>query len=87
MSPHSPVSVPHQRTQGVFLDPYLFYKRNNSSVFLLRWPFQKRKVPSPPFTTGTTTAINYFKKRVTVIGIDGLPGVKEGSEELLKKLG
>ena len=37
--------------------------------------------------TGTTAAINYFKKRVTVIGVDGRPGVKEVSEELLKKLG
>jgi len=37
--------------------------------------------------TGTTAAINYFKERVTIIGVDGLPGVKEVSEELLKKLG
>lgn len=37
--------------------------------------------------TGTTAAINYFKKRATVIGVDGRPGVKEVSEELLKKLG
>ena len=37
--------------------------------------------------TGTTAAINYFKERVTVIGVDGLPGVKEVSEELLEKLG
>jgi len=37
--------------------------------------------------TGTTAAINYFKERVTVIGVDGSPGVKEVSEELLKKLG
>lgn len=37
--------------------------------------------------TGTTAAVNYFKERVTVIGVDGLPGVKEVSEELLKKLG
>ena len=37
--------------------------------------------------TGTTAAINYFKERVTVIGVDGRPGVKEVSEELLKKLG
>ncbi|MBN2567880.1 MAG: adenylate kinase [Deltaproteobacteria bacterium] len=36
--------------------------------------------------TGTMAAINYFKKRVKVIGIDGLPGVKEVSEELMKKL-
>jgi len=37
--------------------------------------------------TGTTAAINYFKERVPVIGVDGSPGVKEVSEELLKKLG
>ena len=37
--------------------------------------------------TGTTAGINYFKERVTVIGVDGLPGVQEVSEELLKKLG
>jgi len=37
--------------------------------------------------TGTTAGVNYFKKRVTVIGVDGLPGVKEVSEELLGKLG
>ncbi len=37
--------------------------------------------------TGTTAGINYFKERVTVIGIDGLPGVKEVSKDLLKKLG
>lgn len=37
--------------------------------------------------TGTMAAINYFKERVTVIGVDGSPGVTEVSEELLKKLG
>ncbi|MBN2255227.1 MAG: adenylate kinase [Deltaproteobacteria bacterium] len=37
--------------------------------------------------TGTMAGINYFKERVTVIGVDGLPGVKEVSEDLLKKLG
>ena len=37
--------------------------------------------------TGTTAGVNYFKERVTVIGVDGLPGVKEVSEELLEKLG
>jgi len=37
--------------------------------------------------TGTMAGINYFKERVTVIGVDGLPGVKEVSEELLGKLG
>ncbi|MDD5476231.1 MAG: adenylate kinase [Syntrophales bacterium] len=37
--------------------------------------------------TGTMAAINYFKERATVIGVDGGPGVTEVSEELLKKLG
>ncbi len=37
--------------------------------------------------TGTTAGINYFKDRVTVVGVNGLPGVKEVSEELLAKLG
>lgn len=37
--------------------------------------------------TGTMAGINYFKKRVKVIGVDGQPGVKEVSEDLLKKLG
>jgi adenylate kinase len=37
--------------------------------------------------TGTMAAINYFKERVKVIGVDGKPGVKEVSEDLLKKLG
>ncbi|MCK9229894.1 MAG: adenylate kinase [Syntrophales bacterium] len=37
--------------------------------------------------TGTTAAINYFKERVAVIGVNGSPGVSEVSEELLKKLG
>ena len=36
--------------------------------------------------TGTLAAVNFFKKRVKVFGVDGLPGVKEVSEELLKKL-
>ncbi len=36
--------------------------------------------------TGTLAAVNFFKKRVKVLGVDGLPGVKEVSEELLKKL-
>ncbi|NQU02810.1 MAG: adenylate kinase [Syntrophaceae bacterium] len=36
--------------------------------------------------TGTTAGINYFKERVKIIAIDGLPGVKEVSEDLLKKL-
>jgi len=38
-------------------------------------------------TTGTLAAVNFFKKRVTVLEVDGLPGVKEVSEALLKKLG
>jgi adenylate kinase len=37
--------------------------------------------------TGTMAGVNYFKERATVIGVDGLPGVKEVSENLLKKLG
>jgi adenylate kinase len=36
--------------------------------------------------TGTLAAVNFFKKRVKVLGVDGLPGVKEVSEELMKKL-
>jgi len=36
--------------------------------------------------TGTLAAVNYFKKRVKVLEVNGLPGVKEVSEELLKKL-
>ncbi|MFA4916343.1 MAG: adenylate kinase [Syntrophales bacterium] len=36
--------------------------------------------------TGTMAAVNYFKERVKVIGVDGLPGVKEVSEDLLRKL-
>lgn len=36
--------------------------------------------------TGTTAGVNYFKERVKVIGVDGLPGVKEVSEDLLGKL-
>ena len=32
--------------------------------------------------------VNYFKERIKVIDVDGLPGVKEVSAEaLLKKLG
>jgi adenylate kinase len=37
--------------------------------------------------TGTMAGIYYFKERVTVIAVDGLPGVKEVSEDLLEKLG
>jgi len=31
--------------------------------------------------------VNYFKERVKVIEVSGVPGVKEVSEDLLKKLG
>jgi adenylate kinase len=36
--------------------------------------------------TGTLSAVKYFKDRVKVIELDGLPGVKEVSEDLVKKL-
>lgn len=36
--------------------------------------------------TGTLAAVNYFKNRTKVITVDGSKGVKEVSEELLKKL-
>ncbi len=36
--------------------------------------------------TGTLAAVNFFKDRVKVIEVDGLPGVKEVAEDLLKKL-
>ena len=36
--------------------------------------------------TGTLAAVNYYKARVKVIEVDGTPGVKEVSEDLLKKL-
>ncbi len=36
--------------------------------------------------TGTLAAVNFFKERVKIIEVDGTPGVKEVSEELLKKL-
>jgi adenylate kinase len=36
--------------------------------------------------TGTLAAVNYFKERTKVISINGRVGVKEVSEELLKKL-
>jgi len=36
--------------------------------------------------TGTLAGVNYFKERVRVISVDGLPGVKEVSEDLQKKL-
>ncbi|PJA48756.1 MAG: adenylate kinase, partial [Syntrophobacterales bacterium CG_4_9_14_3_um_filter_49_8] len=34
--------------------------------------------------TGTMAAINYFKEKVKVIEVDGLPGVREVSENLLQ---
>ncbi len=37
--------------------------------------------------TGTMAAVNFYKERVKVIEVDGLPGVKEVSADLLKKLG
>ena len=36
--------------------------------------------------TGTLAGVNYFKSKVKVIEVDGTPGVKEVSEDLLKKL-
>jgi len=36
--------------------------------------------------TGTVAGVNYFKDRVKVIGVDGLPGVKEVAADLQKKL-
>jgi len=36
--------------------------------------------------TGTLAAVNFFKARVKVIEVDGTPGVKEVSEDLMKKL-
>lgn len=36
--------------------------------------------------TGTMAAVNFYKERVKVIEVDGLPGVKEVSADLLKKL-
>jgi adenylate kinase len=36
--------------------------------------------------TGTLAGVNYFKSKVKVLEVDGLPGVKEVSEALLKKL-
>ena len=37
--------------------------------------------------TGTLAAVNYFKERTKVIIVDGRAGVKEVSEDLMKKLG
>jgi adenylate kinase len=36
--------------------------------------------------TGTLAGVNYFKVLVPVIEVDGLPGVKEVSDDLLNKL-
>jgi len=36
--------------------------------------------------TGTLAAVNYFKQRAKIISVDGSVGVKEVSEDLLKKL-
>jgi adenylate kinase len=36
--------------------------------------------------TGTLAGVNYFKSRTKVIEVDGKPGVKEVSEDLMKKL-
>lgn len=37
--------------------------------------------------TGTLAAVNFFRERTKVIVVDGRPGVKEVSEELIEKLG
>ncbi|NLN39171.1 MAG: adenylate kinase [Smithella sp.] len=37
--------------------------------------------------TGTLAAVNFFRERTKVIVVDGRPGVKEVSEELVQKLG
>lgn len=37
--------------------------------------------------TGTLAGVNYFKERVKVIEVSGVAGVKEVSEDILKKLG
>jgi adenylate kinase len=36
--------------------------------------------------TGTLAAVNFFKDRTKVIAVDGSVGVKEVTEELMKKL-
>jgi adenylate kinase len=36
--------------------------------------------------TGTLAAVNYFKERTKIVVVDGRAGVKEVSEELMKKL-
>lgn len=37
--------------------------------------------------TGTLAAVNYYRDRVKVISVDGTPGVKEVSQDLMGKLG
>jgi len=37
-------------------------------------------------TTGTLAGVNFYKNKVKVLEVDGLPGVKEVSESLLKML-
>ena len=37
--------------------------------------------------TGTLAAVNFFREKTKVIVVDGRPGVKEVSEELVQKLG
>lgn len=37
--------------------------------------------------TGTLAAVNFYRDRVKVISVDGTPGVKEVSQDLLGKLG
>lgn len=37
--------------------------------------------------TGTLAAVNYYRDRVKVINVDGTPGVKEVSQDLMGKLG
>jgi len=36
--------------------------------------------------TGTLAAVNFFKERVKVVGVDGTPGVNDVSEDLMKKI-
>ena len=37
-------------------------------------------------TTGTLAAVNFYKSKVNILEVDGLPGVKEVSDALLKML-
>ncbi|HQI24147.1 MAG TPA: adenylate kinase, partial [Smithella sp.] len=37
--------------------------------------------------TGTLAAVNFYKAKVKVIEVDGSVGVKEVTDELMKKLG